>query len=110
LKSVIVILLFIPLKSLCQSDSLYFKTNAEIGVLRYVIQTSSDTLTWSRLDTISPKKNTVNEYKYPLTQKNIYYRIKAVMTQGNYFTFALAYFNKPPTLNIYPNTFNKTLN
>ena len=49
-------------------------------------------LTQNRIDTISTKKNTVNDYKYPLTQKNIYYRIKAVMEQGNYYTFALAYF------------------
>ena len=102
------IFLFLSFKSYGQ-DSLYFKTNAEIGVVNYIIQSATDTSKWTGVATIVPLKKEENEYQYPLTQKNLYYRIRAVMQSGNYYTFALAYFNKPPTLNIYPNTFNKTL-
>jgi hypothetical protein len=93
-----------------QTDSLIFTTNSEISVTRYIIQQSADTSNWVNDTTFIPKKNITNRYSYNLTKKNIYFRVKAVMTQGNYFTFAIGYFNKPPTLNIYPNIFNQTLN
>jgi hypothetical protein len=92
LKTLSFILLSFSLKSYSQTDSLVFYTNAEISVNRYVIQQSSDTSNWANIAIVQPIKKSTNRYAYPLTQKNIYYRIKAVMEQGNYFTFVIPYF------------------
>ena len=109
MNKLIAILFLIPLKSFSQTDSLVFITNSEINVTRYVIQQSADTTTWANVIAIQPQKNITNRYSYPLTLINKYYRVKSVMSKGNYFSDVVAYFNKPPVLNIYPNTFNKTL-
>lgn len=110
LKYILFIILYTPIKSFAQSDSLVFITNSEINVTRYVIQHTQDTTTAWVNDTIfQPKKNISNRYTYNLSLINKYYRVQAVMNKGNYFSDVVAYFNKPPILNIYPNTFNKTL-
>lgn len=110
MNKLIAILFLIPLKSFSQSDSLVFITNSEINVTRYVIQHTQDTTTaWVNDTAFQPKKNISNRYTYTLSLINKYYRVQAVMNKGNYFSDIVSYFNKPPTLNIYPNTFNKTL-
>lgn len=110
MKNIIAILFLIPLKSFSQSDSLVFITNSEINVTRYVIQHTQDTTTAWVNDTIfQPKKNISNRYAYTLSLINKYYRVQAVMNKGNYFSYVVAYFNKPPSLDIQPSYFKGTL-
>lgn len=108
MKNVVLILLF-SIKAYGQ-DTLYISTVAyDLGVSNYVIQSSTDSVNWKRVIQIQPQGNPgSNVYKIPI-QKGFYYRAKANMIQGTYFTNTLAYFNISPNLNIYPSYFSNSL-
>lgn len=85
MKSIITILIFISLHAQAQKSA-QWETLKETYVINYEVQKSSDQQTWTNFKTIFPTKKDSNYYICSLPLTTNYYRIKANMTNGVYYT------------------------
>lgn len=85
MKSIITILIFISLHAQAQKSA-QWSTSRETYVINYEVQKSVDQQIWSTFTIINPLKKDSNYYVCSLPLTTNYYRIKANMTNGVYYT------------------------
>lgn len=85
MKSLATIFIFISLNAQGQKSA-QWATGKENYVVSYEVQKSADQKTWSKFQTILPSKKDTNYYICVLPLVTNYYRIKANMTNGVYYT------------------------
>lgn len=85
MKSLITILIFISLHAQGQKSA-QWATSKETYVVSYEVQRSTDKKTWIKFQTVQPLKKDSNYYVCVLPLTTNYYRIKANMTNGVYYT------------------------
>lgn len=88
MKSLITILIFISLHAQAQKSA-QWSTSKETYVINYEVQKSVDQQTWTNFTTILPIKKDSNYYICSLPLTTNYYRIKANMINGVYYTTSI---------------------
>lgn len=68
------------------SQTAQWTTGKEDYVVRYIVQESKDQITWDDLLPVAPLKNEINSYSCKLSLASNYYRIKAEMVNGIFYT------------------------
>jgi len=63
-----------------------FKTNQEIGVMNYEVQSSTNQINWALLNTVIPKRKDSNLYQVTLPRNPIWFRVKSIMQGNDFFT------------------------
>jgi hypothetical protein len=88
MKIVFVIFIFLSPYAKAQ-QSAQWSTSKETYVLNYEVQRSTDQKTWATFQTILPAKKDTNYYICVLPLVTNYYRVKANMTNGAFYTSSI---------------------